>query len=77
MAYRYRVRDVVSYNGAVGYRFDRDASRWLRHTSVKLGVVNLLDTEPPLTPDTAGYAPAIHASLFPGRTWTVELTRQF
>jgi iron complex outermembrane recepter protein len=75
--YRYRVDDVISYNAAVGYHFGRDASRWLRDTSVQLGIVNLSDKEPPLTPDTAGYATSIHASLFPGRTWTVELTRQF
>jgi outer membrane receptor protein involved in Fe transport len=61
----------------VGYRFTRDASRWLRNTSVRLGAVNLTDKEPPLTPDTAGYATSVHASLFPGRTWTLELTRQF
>jgi outer membrane receptor protein involved in Fe transport len=76
-AHRYRVRDVISYNAAVGYRFTRDSSRLLRDTSVRLGIVNLTDQEPPLTPDTAGYAPSVHASLFPGRTWTVELTRQF
>jgi outer membrane receptor protein involved in Fe transport len=75
--YRYRVDDVISYNAAFGYRFDPDASWWLRDTSVQLGIVNLSDEEPPLTPDTAGYATSIHASLFPGRTWTVELTRQF
>jgi iron complex outermembrane recepter protein len=75
--YRYRVSDVVSYNAAVGYRFTRDASRWLRNSSVRLGIVNLTDKEPPLTPDTAGYATSVHASLFPGRTWTLELTRQF
>lgn len=75
--YRYRVRDVISYNAAIGYRFNRDANKWLRNTSVRLGVVNLTDKEPPLTPDTAGYSTSVHASLFPGRTWSVELTRQF
>ena len=34
MAYRYRVRDVVSYNATLGYRFNRDASRWLRNSWV-------------------------------------------
>jgi iron complex outermembrane receptor protein len=77
MVYRYRVRDVVSYNATVGYRFNRDASRWLRNSSIRVGIINLLDQEPPVTPDTAGYAPSIHSSLYPGRTWTFELTRQF
>jgi iron complex outermembrane recepter protein len=75
--YRYRVRDVISYNAAFGYRFNRDASRLMRNTTVRLGIVNVLDQEPPLTPDTAGYSTSVHASLFPGRTWTLELTRQF
>ncbi len=75
--YRYRVSDVISYNAGLGYRFKRDAHALLRNTSVKLGVVNLTDKEPPLTPDTAGYSHAVHASLFPGRTWTIELARQF
>jgi iron complex outermembrane receptor protein len=77
MAYRYRVRDVISYNAALGYRFNRDASRLLRNSTVRVGIVNLLDQEPPVTPDTAGYATSVHANLFPGRTWTIELTRQF
>jgi iron complex outermembrane recepter protein len=77
LAYRYRVSDVMSYNAAAGYRFKGEASWLLRNTSVRLGIVNVTDEEPPLTPDTAGYATSVHASLFPGRTWTVELTRQF
>ncbi|MGH7945641.1 MAG: TonB-dependent receptor domain-containing protein, partial [Opitutaceae bacterium] len=76
-AYRYRVRDVLSYNASIGYRFEREAPGVFRDVSVRLGIVNLTDQEPPLTPDTAGYAPAVHASLFPGRTWTLEVTRQF
>ncbi len=75
--YRYKVSDVVSYNAAVGYRFKSQRSSLLRDTSVRLGVVNLTDEEPPLTPDTAGYSHSVHASLFPGRTWTVELTKKF
>jgi outer membrane receptor protein involved in Fe transport len=75
--YRYRVSDVTSYNAGFGYRFSSDANRWLRNTSVRVGVVNLTDKEPPLTSDTAGYSTSVHASLFPGRTWSLELVRQF
>ncbi len=75
--YRYRVGDVISYNAAIGYRFRRDASPWFRHSSVRLGIINLTDKEPPVTADTAGYSTSVHASLFAGRTWTLELTRQF
>ena len=76
-AYRYIVRDVISYNASIAYRFDRDASKWLRNTSVRVGVINLFDQEPPLTSDSAGYATSVHATLFPGRIWSMELTRQF
>ena len=75
--YRYRVSDVTSYNAAVGYRFPREANKWLRSSSIRLGVVNLADKEPPLSSDTAGYSTSVHSSLFAGRTWSIELTRQF
>jgi outer membrane receptor protein involved in Fe transport len=75
--YRYRVDDVISYNAAIGYRWNQTGSPLFKNTSIRLGIVNLTDQEPPLTADTAGYATSIHAHLFPGRTWTLELTRQF
>ncbi len=75
--YRYRVRDVVSFNASAGYRFGKDAHRLLQRTAVKLGVVNLADKEPPLTSGAFGYSASVHAALFAGRTWTLELTRQF
>ncbi|MBI5688514.1 MAG: TonB-dependent receptor [Verrucomicrobia bacterium] len=77
LLYRYRVRDVISYNFAIGYRFPREENQWLRNTSVRLGIINVTDQEPPLTSDTAGYSTSVHSSLFPGRTWTLELVRQF
>lgn len=75
--YRYKVRDVLSFNGSLGYRFGKDAARWLQRSSVKLGVVNLADVRPPLASGAFGYSASVHGSLFAGRTWTVELTRQF
>lgn len=75
--YRFRVRDVTTFNAALGYRFTREARTWLRGTGIRLGVVNLTDREPPLTPGAFGYSSSVHGSLFAGRTWTLELTRQF
>jgi iron complex outermembrane receptor protein len=75
--YRYRVHDVVSFNGSVGYRFKQDAPRMLQHTSFRLGVINLTDKEPPLVSGAFGYSASVHASLFAGRTWTFEVTKQF
>ena len=74
--YRYVVRDVVSFNSSLGYRFKQEAPRLLRHSSIRLGVVNLTDQEPPLTSGATGFSAAVHGSLFQGRTWTIELTKQ-
>ena len=74
--YRYVVRDVVSFNTSLGYRFKQEAPRLLRHSSIRLGVVNLTDQEPPLTSGATGFSAAVHGSLFQGRTWTIELTKQ-
>ncbi|MBL9200257.1 MAG: TonB-dependent receptor [Opitutaceae bacterium] len=74
--YRYVVRDVVSFNASVGYRFKQEAGRVLRNTSIRLGVINLTDREPPHTSDQIGYSAGVHGSLFQGRAWTLELTKQ-
>ncbi len=75
--YRYKVSDVTTFNTALSYRFSREAKHVFRSTMVRLGVVNLTDKEPPLTSGAFGYSASVHGSLFAGRTWTLELTRQF
>ena len=74
--YRYVVRDVVSFNASVGYRFKQEAPRVLRHSSIRLGVINLTDREPPHTSDQIGFSAGVHGSLFQGRAWTLEFTKQ-
>jgi len=73
--YRYVVRDVVSLNASVGYRFKPEAMRVLRNSSIRLGVVNLTDREPPHTSDQIGFSAGVHGNLFQGRAWTLELTK--
>jgi outer membrane receptor protein involved in Fe transport len=75
--YRYVVGEVITYNAFAGYRFGRDANALVRNTNVRLGVVNLLDRDPPLTSGALGYSPSVHGTMFPGRTWTLELSRRF
>ena len=75
--YRYRVSDVVSFNSSVGYNFGSERGVWLKNTKLKLGVTNLTDREPPLTSGSSGFDSSVHASLFAGRTWTVEVSRKF
>ncbi len=75
--YRYRVSDVVSFNSSVGYNFGSERGVWLKNTKLKLGVTNLTDREPPLTSGSSGFDSSVHASLFAGRTWTVDVSRKF
>lgn len=78
--YRYVVRDILSANAHVAHTFRGHATRaplFLRDTTVRLGVVNLTDREPPLAAGSFGFSSAVHLALFPGRTWTLELTREF
>ena len=74
--YRFVVRDVVSFNALLGYRFKQEAPRVLRHSSIRVGVVNLTDREPPLTSGAVGFSAGVHGNLFQGRAWTLELTKQ-
>lgn len=77
VVYRYRISDVITFNAALGYDFGKERNPWLRNTKMKIGVINLTDREPPLASGGFGFNAAVHSSLFPGRTWTVELSRKF
>ena len=74
--YRYVVHDSLTYNAYVSYRF-RGQNRWMRDTTVRLGMVNLLDAEPPLSSDSRGYDPAVYGNLARGRAWSAQVTREF
>lgn len=75
--YRYLLRDTLTFNTTLAYNFAADASMWLRRTSVRLGVINLANTPPPLASGAFGYNPAVHGGLIVGRTWTLDLTKSF
>ncbi len=76
-SYRYRVHDIVTFNSFVSYRFNNQAAKWVRGSSLRLGVVNLADREPPLTPGAFGYSASVHGSIFAGRAWSLEVTKRF
>jgi outer membrane receptor protein involved in Fe transport len=48
----------------------------LRSSSVRLGVVNLFDTPPPLSSGATGFSANVYQGLLVGRTWTMELTKR-
>ena len=75
--YRYVIGEVLTYNAFIGHRFGAQAPGWLRQTGVRFGVTNLADRVPPLTSGAVGYSASVHGSLFPGRIWTLEITRRF
>jgi iron complex outermembrane receptor protein len=75
--YRYIVHDSVTFNAYVGYRFGAETNRWLRKTSVRLGVVNLRDSAPPLASGAFGYDSSVYGGMLVGRNWTLELTKSF
>jgi outer membrane receptor protein involved in Fe transport len=73
--YRYVVSDSISYNAYVTYRVKSD-NRWLARTSVRLGVNNLFDKEPPLSSDSRGYEPSLYNVLARGRTYSLQITKK-
>jgi outer membrane receptor protein involved in Fe transport len=74
--YRYVVRDSVYYNASVTYRI-RSSNKWLDRSSIRVGVVNLTDKEPPLSSDSRGYDPAVYNNLARGRSFSLELRKSF
>ncbi|MSU25508.1 MAG: hypothetical protein EXS32_17005 [Opitutus sp.] len=62
-------------NVGVGYRFSRQSNKWVRNTTVRLGVNNLLDDEPARSQGQNGYAGSIGSSLWVGRAYSVSFTR--
>lgn len=69
--------DQIQLNGSVSYRFDGDRHRWLKGSSVRLGINNLLDTEPTLSAGNEGYGGATGSSVFVGRAYSLEFKRAF
>lgn len=74
-SYRFIVKQTTSYNLHLSYRF-AGGNRWLNDTSVRFGVNNLFNLEPPLSADSRGYEPSVHNSLARGRSFSLQLTKK-
>ncbi len=74
-SYVLRVDPYITHNAWVGFRFAREANRWLQDTSVRFGVNNVLDTDPRLTSDQYGYRSG--AANPRGRQFTMEVSKKF
>jgi outer membrane receptor protein involved in Fe transport len=70
--------DAITYNTFLTYRFERNDRRsWLRHTTIRVGVNNLFDAEPPISNDNNTYETALFNTMAKGRTYSLTFTRTF
>jgi iron complex outermembrane receptor protein len=72
--YRYWIKDTFSHSTYVSYRFGR-TKNWLRDTSVRVGVTNVLDDDPPLADESRGYQGGTVSAK--GRSYYMEISRKF
>lgn len=74
--YRYIVHDSISYNAYATSHYRGRPESWFANTSVRFGVVNLFNLEPPLTSNAGGYDPSVYSTLARGRTYSLEITKK-
>ncbi|MBI2784165.1 MAG: hypothetical protein HYX64_08860, partial [Gammaproteobacteria bacterium] len=74
--YRYRVGDSMSYNASVSYRIRGQDNKWLKDTTVRVGVVNLFNATPPLSSDSRGYDPSVYNLMARGQSWSVQVSKK-
>ncbi|HEY0946285.1 MAG TPA: TonB-dependent receptor [Opitutaceae bacterium] len=73
--YLLKVDPFINHNAWLSYRFRGDRHSWLRDTTVRGGVNNVFDTEPPLADEQFGYQPG--TANVRGRQFTLEVSRTF
>jgi outer membrane receptor protein involved in Fe transport len=73
--YVLRVDPYIQHNAWLAYRFDNDAHAWLRGVSLRGGINNVLDEDPPLTSDQYGYRTSTANPR--GRQFTMEVSKKF
>ncbi len=75
--YRYLVSSYMVHNAYVNYAFPRLRERFLlSNLSVRLGVNNVFDTEPPLADEDVGYRRGAGTNAR-GRAFYAQLTKRF
>lgn len=86
--YRFLVDALTTYNAYVSYHVPKNGGLrenlstgvlmgLLSDTTVRLGVLNLTNEEPPLAVDSRGYSTSVYNSVARGRIWSLELSRKF
>ncbi|MSU50553.1 MAG: hypothetical protein EXS37_15950 [Opitutus sp.] len=74
-SYRYVVHDTNSYNAFATYRVPAQ-NRWLRTLSIRVGVNNLFNAQPPLSADSRGYEVSLYNVMARGRTYSLQITKR-
>ena len=67
------VDEYIEVNASTNYRFESDG--FFNQSTLKVGVNNLFDEEPPLADEITGYIRELHSSK--GRYFYVSLTKEF
>jgi outer membrane receptor protein involved in Fe transport len=70
------VHDSITYNTFVTYRVSAQ-NRYLNNTNIRFGIVNLLNSKPPLSSDSRGYDPSQYNLMARGLSWSLQLTKKF
>ena len=74
--YYWKVQDSVTFNAFVQKTFTSE-NDWLNDISLRLGVRNLTNEKPPLSPDNSGFDATVYNSVAAGRGWTLRLSKSF
>jgi outer membrane receptor protein involved in Fe transport len=69
--------DQIQLNASITYHFGPKGHGWLKDSSVRLGINNLLDAQPTLSTSSTGYSGATGESVWVGRAYSVEIHRSF
>ncbi len=69
--------DQLQLNGNISYAFKSNRQSWLSGASVRLGVSNLLDTEPTRSTSSTGYSGSTGSSAWVGRAYSLEFRRSY
>jgi outer membrane receptor protein involved in Fe transport len=73
--YLLRVDPFISHNAWISYRFDRPRHAWMKGVTVRGGVNNVFDTDPPLADEQYGYQSG--TANVRGRQFTMEVSKRF
>ena len=74
--YRMVQPDTMTYNAFLSYRIPQSEKRsWLRDTTFRVGVNNLLNAEPPLSNGATNYE-SIYNTMAKGRTYSFSVDKK-